>query len=428
MTRDDAWIDDLVAAQRPGWSLDSPFYTDPAIFQRDRKCVFARQWIMAGHVAQIPGCGDYFLFDIAGDNLILIRAQDNSVHALFNVCRHRGSRVLLETSGKAKSLICTYHGWRYAQDGSLRAAPRMPDNFDPACFGLRQCHVEILEGLIFICLAKQNPPDFTRVGEGLAPFLRLHGSATTRVARRQVFPVSANWKLVVENYLECYHCKPAHREYCEVEIKAEKMGDSSAAGLAAYERRMAEWRPGAEARGTWLPEYSSHSVRYPDETFFGAAYRAPLRASHQTGSQDGQAVAPLLAGFSDHDGGETALGAGPCTYMLAYEDYLGFFQFIPRDAGHSDMIITWLVAADAVEGRDYDPERVAWLWRVTTEQDKSIVEANAAGVASPAYTPGPPSLLEGDVEAFRAWYLATIAPESAPPAGEPGGRGRYFPG
>ena len=240
--------------------------------------------------------------------------------------------------------------------------------------------------------------------------------------------MAANWKLVVENYLECYHCKPSHREYCEVEIKTEKMGDGSDAGLAAYERRMKEWRPGAEARGTWLPEYNSNTEVVQDEPFFGAAYRAPLRATHRTGSQDGQPVAPLLAGFSESDGGETALGAGPCTYMLAYEDYLGFFLFIPRDAVCSDMIVTWLVAAQAKEGPDFDPERVSWLWRVTSEQDKSIIETNAAGVATPAYTPGPPSLLEGDVQAFRAWYLATIAPGAAQPGGEPIERSRYFPG
>lgn len=427
MSPDGAWIDELAAAQKPGWSLDAAFYSDPAIFARDRERLLARQWVMAGHVAQIPRPGDYFLFNIAGDNLILIRAKDDSVHALFNVCRHRGSRVLLEMSGNAKTLTCSYHGWSYARDGSLRVAPRMPEDFDPGCFGLRRCHVAILEGLIFICLAGQDPPNFNRVGEGLEPFLRLHDTANTQVAGRQTFPVAANWKLVVENYLECYHCKPSHREYCEVEIKAEKMGDGGPAGLAAYEKRMKDWRSGARARGTWLPEYNSNAA-LPGETFFGAAYRAPLRESHLTGSQDGRSVAPLLSGFNDHDGGETALGVGPCSFMLAYEDYITCFQFIPVNSRHSEMIVTWLVTAEASPGRDYDPERVAWLWRVTSEQDKAIIEHNAAGVASPAYEPGPPSLLEGDVEAFRAWYLATIAPGAASSVSESIGRGRYFPG
>lgn len=427
MKTDSAWIEELVAVQKPGWSLDASFYNDPAIFARDRERVFARQWVMAGHVAQIPEPGDYFLFDIAGDNLILIRTKDHFIHALYNVCRHRGSRVLLERSGNAGALTCRYHGWSYAQDGSLRVAPRMPDSFDPNCYGLRRCPVEILEGLIFICLAEHGPPEFSAVGEGLAPFLQLHGAADTQVANRQVFTVAANWKLVVENYLECYHCKPSHPEYCQAEVKAEKMGDGSPAGLAAYEKRMQEWQLEAEARGTWLPEYNSNAA-LPNETFFGAAYRAPLRESHLTGSQDGLNVAPLLSGFSSHDGGETALGAGPCTYMLGYEDYLAFFQFVPIDSCHSEMIVTWLVNAAASSGQDYDPERVAWLWRVTSEQDKAIIEHNAVGIASPAYTPGPPSLLEGDVGAFRAWYLATIAPDAAPTASESTGCGRYFPG
>lgn len=424
----DTWIDDLAARQRPGWSLDAEFYTDPSIFRRDRERLLTRQWIMAGHVAQIPAPGDYCLFDLAGDNLILVRARDGEVHALFNVCRHRGSRVVLEDSGHAKALTCSYHGWSYALDGSLRSAPRMPTDFDPSCFGLRRCHLRVLEGLIFICLAGNDPPGFAEVAEGLAPFLHLHGTADARVAERQVFPVAANWKLVVENYLECYHCKPAHREYCAVEIKAEKIGDGSAAGLAAWEQRVAEWQPGVQARGAWLPEFSSRAAAQGDGSFFGAAYRAPLRATHRTGSQDGQPVAPLLGKFREPDGGETALCAGPFTYMLAYEDYATSFQFVPRDANHSDMIVTWLVAGDARPGTDYDPERVAWLWRVTSEQDKSIIERNAAGIASPAYVPGPSSLLEGDVDGFRSWYLATITPGALPAVGAGQSRGRYFPG
>jgi Rieske 2Fe-2S family protein len=423
----DAWIDELAAAQQPGWSLDAPFYTDPAVFQRDRKHIFDRQWLMAGHIAQIPNRGDYFLFDYAGDNIIVIRGPDDTVHAHFNVCRHRGGRVLLEPTGNAASMTCTYHGWNYAQDGSLRVAPRMAEDFDPGCFGLRGCAVTLLEGLIFICPAKEQAPKFEEVHEGLAPFLQLHGCATASIAVRRVFPVAANWKLVTENYLECYHCKPAHPEYCVVEAKADIYADGSAAGIAAYEKREREWLPMATERGTFLPEYNSVANSDPGKVYFGAAYRAPLRDSHLTGSKGGQPVAPLLEGFSEYDWGETSVSAGPCSYMLAYNDYMTFFQFVPRDATHTDMIVTWLVAGDAVAGRDYDPEAVSWLWDVTSVQDKTIIENNAAGIATPAYTPGPPSLLEDDVVGFREWYLATIAPGTATtPAREPES-GRYFP-
>lgn len=424
----DDWIDAAVAAQRPGWSLDQAFYTDPAIFRRDVERVLGGQWLLAGHAAQIPRRGDWFLFEVAGESLVLVRGAEGRIHAHYNVCRHRGSRVLLEETGNAAALTCRYHGWSYAHDGSLRSATRMPDDFERACHGLHPCPVTEVEGLIFVCLAAGEAPDFSPVAEGLAPFLRLQGTARAQVARRTRFPVHADWKLLVENYLECYHCKPAHREYCQVEIKAEKIGDGSPAALAAYAEREAEWRPRAEALGTLLPDFSRG---LPDDDSlprhqFGAAYRAPLRGSHQTGSEDGQPVAPLMGGFPDFDGGETALGAGPFTYMLAYCDYAALFQFVPRAPERSDMIVTWLVDAAAEPGRDYDPERVAWLWTVTSEQDKQIIENNAAGIRSARYGPGPASLLEGDVDGFRQWYLALVGPPGRPRRPAPGAR--YFGG
>ena len=120
---------------------------------------------------------------------------------------------------------------------------------------------------------------------------------------------------------------------------------------------------------------------------FGAAYRAPMRESYLSATEDGKPAAPLMGGFCDYDGGETALGLGPFTYMLAYNDYATFFQFVPRDVEKSDIVITWLVKGTAREGIDFERDRVTWLWKVTTEQDKSIIEANAAGIRSSVHTP-----------------------------------------
>ena len=415
----------LVARQRPGWSLERAFYTAPEIFERERERLFSRYWILAGHASQLARAGDYFLFEVAGECLILIRDQTGDIRALYNVCRHRGSRVLLEPAGNVAALVCRYHGWRYARDGSLQYAAHMPEDFDPSCFGLRHAQVQVLEGLIFVCPGDAPAAGFGHVAEGLAPFLKLHGTAGARIARRTVFPVAANWKLTVENYLECYHCKIAHREYCGVEIKAERIGDGSPRAMAAYREREAQWRPLAESLGTALPDYGSGDdprVGGPG-AFFGAAYRAPLRDGYASATRDGQPAAPLMGAFTAHDGGETALGAGPFTYMLAYNDYAAWFQFVPRDALHSDLIVTWLVAGTARPGDDYDEERVAWLWTVTSQQDKAIIEANATGVSSPSYRPGPPGLLEQDVVGFRQWYLALMG---APGAVRSAGGSRYF--
>jgi Rieske 2Fe-2S family protein len=133
-----------------------------------------------------------------------------------------------------------------------------------------------------------------------------------------------------------------------------------------------------------------------------------------------------MGGFREFDGGETALGLGPFTYMLAYNDYATFFQFVPLEAERSEIVVTWLVRGSAREGADFDRARLTWLWTVTTEQDKSIIEANAAGIRSSRYEPGPSSLLESDLDGFRAWYLGVIGPSERRRGGARREGGRYF--
>ena len=423
-----AWIDALIEAQRSRHSLDQAFYTHPAIFERDRERIFRNHWILAGHASQIPEAGDYRLFEFAGESIILVRDAAGGIRAHYNVCRHRGSRILHEPAGRARSLTCRYHGWTYAADGSLQVAPRMPEDFRPAAHGLKPCALRIVEGLIFVSLAEAPGPDLADVVTGLEPYLRLHGIAAACVAHQASYPVHANWKLTVENYLECYHCKPAHPQYCGVEIKADKIGDGSPAALARYEARLDQWQARAAQLGATLPEFATELPL--DERLarsqFGAAYRAPLREPHVSATQDGKPAAPLMGKFRDFDGGETALGLGPFTYMLAYNDYATFFQFVPREAESSEIVVTWLVNGSAREDVDYDLARLTWLWTVTTEQDKSIIEANAAGIRSSRYEPGPSSLLEQDLDGFREWYLAVLGPASRLRRLTRRGGGRYF--
>lgn len=427
-TPDTGWIDALIETQRRGHSLDQAFYVHPAVFARDRERIFRNHWIMAGHVSQLPRPGDYRLFDFAGESIILVRDGEGAIRAHYNVCRHRGSQVLLEPAGHARSLTCRYHGWTYALDGTLQVAPRMSESFRPDCYGLKPCALRVVEGLVFVSLSEVPGPDLDSVSSGLVPYLQLHGIADARVAHCETFPVRANWKLVVENYLECYHCKPAHPQYCGVEIKAERIGDGSPAAMARYEERDREWFTHASALGSTLPEFGTElplDDRLPFAQF-GAAYRAPLRAAYQSATQDGRPAAPLMGGFRGYDGGETALGLGPFSYMLAYNDYATFFQFVPRAVEQSDIVITWLVHGGAQEGTDFDLTRLTWLWTVTTEQDKSIIESNAAGIRSSRYEPGPSSMLEQDVDGFREWYLGVTGPLSRIRRMARRGGGRYF--
>lgn len=392
-------LNQLIDRQRERHSLTREFYTDPDIYERDVERIFLRSWLYAGHQSEIPHPGDWFLFDFAGESVIIARGADGAINAMLNVCRHRGSRVCVEQSGCAKRLICPYHGWTYDLDGRLVGAPRMNEDFDKAGIGLKRVQVELLDGLIFVNFADQPAP-FQPVRDGLAECLAPYDLANTKVAHRQNYPIAANWKLAVENYCECYHCAPAHPEYS----RGHSLAHHGLRSGPLFEAVL------ARAGACGLSDRSVNRM-YSDAPGFGADYgydRYPLIAEHVTGSEDGKPVAPLLGSIRDYDGGATDLQVGPVLFGLMYCDHIVLYRFTPSGIDTADCDITWLVRGDAEQGRDYDRQRLTWLWDVTTHADKTIIERNQQGVNSRYYTPGPLSSMENYTWKFISWYLATM--------------------
>lgn len=390
----------LIASRRPGHGLPQAFYRDPAIYERDLARVFRDAWLYAGHVSELAASGDFRLVEVGRDPVILLRGEDGALRAFHNVCRHRGSRLVSQPCGNAQRLVCPYHAWAYGLDGSLQHARHMPADFDPAVHGLRPVALEELEGLLFINLAA-TPSDFAPVRAALSDALSRYGLADAKVACSRRYEIAANWKLAVENYTECYHCAPAHPEYSvahslarpgarDTEAMAEVMARAASCGLS--EARLNRVYDTAEAQG----------ADYAHE-------RYPLLDGHLTGSEDGQPVAPLMGSLSGYDGGTTDLQVGPVSFGLAYPDHLVLYRFLPLSVDRCACDISWLVRGDAAEGRDYELERLTWLWDVTTRADQRIIEGNQAGVDSSAYQPGPLSEMEVFTDRFLGWYLATIA-------------------
>ena len=120
----------LIKEHKPGFTLPQAFYTDEEIYQLDLEKIWHRNWLFAGHVSRIPNTGDYFLFEMDRESLIIIRDKNETIHAHFNVCRHRGSAVCLKAAGNAQQLVCPYHHWSYNHDGSLGSARMMSEDFD----------------------------------------------------------------------------------------------------------------------------------------------------------------------------------------------------------------------------------------------------------------------------------------------------------
>jgi phenylpropionate dioxygenase-like ring-hydroxylating dioxygenase large terminal subunit len=386
---------------KPGHALPRAYYTDPSIFEQDLERLLLRHWFCAGHVSSLPSTGDYFLADLGRESVILSRAADGTIHALLNVCRHRGSRVCVNRSGSAVGggFTCPYHAWSYGLDGRLRAAREMPESFRREDFGLKSLAVRVLEGLIFVSFSPQ-PPALDDAARALAEAAGTHGWAKAKVAHRESFEIHANWKLAIENYMECYHCQPSHPEFARRHVYARPAAQAAEVERAARER--------SAALGIKITDVDGYGLQARAGQESIAVMRSALLDGHLSASPDGRLLAPLMGAFQVADGSSTYFDVGPVSDFLAYPDHGVVYRFIPRSVDRTDMEVLWLVHGEAIAGRDYDTERLNWLWRVTSIEDKQIIERNQQGVNSRYYEPGPYSLQETYTRRFVEWYLTEL--------------------
>ena len=389
----------LLERQKPGFALERPFYTSPELFEIDLEHIVSRQWLFVEHESEIPDPGDYLLYEIAGESIIVVRGEHGEVHALYNVCRHRGSRVCLEPRGRRRRFTCPYHSWSYGLDGTLLSARQMPADFDPASYALAGYPVKVFEGLIYINLSAGRAADFELITQHLSPFVAAHGLTGAKVVHRETYPTDGNWKLVVENFQECYHCVPAHPEYTDVNTYVR------AAESGGYDSAIRAWESTAATMGHpvgdhhWIEEEPLQPHRVG---------RQPIREGFLTLTRDGTPAGPLMGDFEQYDGAETYVEIGPLHYIYGTNDHATLFRFTPITATHTEVLLIWMVRADAREGVDYDVDHLKWMWDVTTIQDTRIIGNNQKGVNSRRYVPGPYSTQETGSAGFTQWYLGQM--------------------
>jgi Rieske 2Fe-2S family protein len=394
-------LSNLLENRTPGMSLPRQFYVDPGLFEEDLSRVFNTNWLFAGHTCEVSEPGDYFVIPVGKESILVVRGKEGGLYAHFNVCRHRGSRIATEPRGRSRSLVCPYHQWVYALDGSLANARLMGEGFCTEEYRLRSAAVREVAGLIFICLSPE-PPRFDPFFEDLEPQLWPHGLERAKVAVRHHYEVRANWKILIENNRECYHCRVSHPEFCMSNYDLGLPGDTrSDDGYdTTLQREYERWRDLGLAPG---------EASFPG----GAPYRVsrlPLKEGFLTESLDGDLVAPLMGGMTDPRTGSLRIITLPNFWAHANCDYAMTTRLLPTGPDRTDVEVCFLVHEDAVENVDYDPERVAAVWRATCEQDWELCENNFAGVESVAYEPGPFSeVTEKSVESFERWYLDRLA-------------------
>jgi Rieske 2Fe-2S family protein len=349
--------------------------------ERDIEAIFRGRWLLAGHVDELEagakGHG-YLTFSLGGEEVLIRSSEDGEVCAYHNVCPHRGAQLCEGRSGRTLSsrIVCPYHAWTFSvSDGKLLSARHMHDDFDLAAIGLKPVKVEVWKGLIFVCLSEEAPPPlpeyFADVTFGGYEFEAM------KLATAKSHEIEANWKIVVENNVECYHCAVIHPELVDV-----------------Y-----DWRITAEPDIEGAMRSRAEGLEVIE-----AVQESPFTIK-------GESVCAIPSPRSDGE-------AEPPTHAIAWEpgvvvsvsrDFAWLFVPKPLGPTRTELRQYWLVAKDAEEGRDYELENLKLFWDTTMHQDRGICEAVQRGIQMPAYTPGPLNRIHQIGQAgFYAWYMEQI--------------------
>jgi Rieske 2Fe-2S family protein len=387
-------IRDFLDQCRPGFTLPQAFYNDRDLFDFDVTEILGRSWLMVGFEAELPAVGSYLAVTIGADPILVVRGRDRLIRAFHNTCRHRGSQICPDGHGQTAKLVCPYHQWTYELDGRLLGASRMPSTFLPGEHRLTPLGIGLMGGCIYVSLTP-DVPDFAPFSNEVAPLLLPYRLTEAKLAHQSLLVERANWKLVMENARECYHCAMSHPELKRtfpVDIKPGfDFGDDE------HNRRFAEKMRGLGLRSEPVEGGWWHAGRYP------------LNPGIETISLDGNAVVNrrMVATDAPEIGG-LRWATEPNSFCHAFADYCFMFTVIPVGPQETHVISKWLVHRDATEGIDYHLDRLIEAWTKTNLQDRALAENNQRGVNGRGYAPGPYSENAEDfVIRFTNWYRQT---------------------
>ncbi len=364
-------------------ALPAPYYIDAEHWARERERVLHREWFCVGRASThglattdgTPATRRLAVVDVAGESVLLTADEDGALHGFYNVCRHRGSQVVPVDPDDgaspgpcpAGSLRCPYHSWTYDLAGRLLRAPHTEDveDFDPPAFGLHEVAVATWGGFLFVHLTPASA----------APLPTVLGDATDRVTHypldelvvgvRLDYDVRANYKVVLENYNECYHCAGVHPELVRL-VPAFGRGGT---GL--------DWENGIPHReGAWTFTSSGTSDRAP---FPGLDDREKVR-------HKGELLYPNL--------------------MLSLSaDHVAAFTLWPVGPDRTRITCDLLFAPDEAARSSFDPSDAAGLWDLVNRQDWAVCASVQRGMSSRAYTQGWFAPMEDASLDIRRWLL-----------------------
>lgn len=337
-------------AAGPPRTLPGRYYHDHAIFALEQERIFRRLWVCAGRASALPEPGDYALADVGGESVLIVRDRARQLGAFLNVCRHRGARLRTDQRGQlGASIQCRYHAWTYALDGRLLGAPNMRQDptFDPACHGLVRVALQVWEDLIWVCLSPTPAPLADQLGLLYARFAHYQIGALA-VGATSAYDVRANWKLLVENFGECYHCAVAHPEL-SAQVPAFKAGI-----VTGQEGGGATFGPGIESLTT-----------------------------------TGTTRRPPLPGLRPEDR-RTYYGdvLRPNVFLNLHPDYVVIHRLQPLAADRTRIVCDWLFDAAVAASPDFDAADAVQFWDLVNRQDWEVCELTQQGTTSIAFRDG----------------------------------------
>lgn len=381
----------LLDTRRPGHSLPQPFYRDPDIYAFDLAAIHARSWFIVGFEVELPEPGSRLSLKIGESPIIVLRDRDGAVRGFHNSCRHRGAQICELGAGKSSRLVCPYHQWTYGLDGRLIGAGRMQESFDRAEHGLVPIQVETAAGCVYVCL-DETPPDFEPFRRSIEPLLGTHDLAGGKLAAESTLVEQANWKLVMENARECYHCATKHPElatFFPIRNKGQIDPD--------YELRLSQFDDRMAGIGL---------ANGPLDGSWWQAGRFPLNEGCVSMTADGQpCVARRFPSLGEQDVGSMRWALEGHSFCHAVGDFVFMFSAMPTGPQETVVTSKWIVPKEAEEGVDYDLDSLTRLWTITNMQDRDLAENNQRGINGLGYRPGPYSeLAESLVLRFVDWY------------------------
>jgi Rieske 2Fe-2S family protein len=365
----------LLGAAAP--SLPSRYYVDPGIYEREREQLFYTRWLCAGRQEDWAESGEYALRDVAGESVLIVRDKTGVIHAFYNVCRHRGSVLCEAARGRfpRHGITCPYHAWTYGFDGRLQGTPYMVrvTDFRKPDYPLYPVHVAVWGGFVWLNLATDPPPLRTELG-GLWTHFARYELETLRRAHRIEYDVAANWKLLVENFGECYHCPTIHPEL--------NRGTPYLGGGSARLEGEAAWRGGA-----WMD----------------------LADGFATLTIRGEARRPTLPGIAPEDHRRVYYNTiYPGMFLSLHPDYVLTHTLWPAGADRTRIVCEWLFAPEAMAAPGFDPSDAVEFWDLTNRQDWHACELAQRGNGSRAHLQGVHVGQEAGPQYFNRYYLAAM--------------------